>query len=245
MCYNLWPWGPRGEVGFLSKNTQLFSPRTFLGQECPQAVPHCHREVLIVFWEFIPKLGRKNRFFMEFWKKIPPKPLRRSKRTPIFSSGIASPVGRNVQKGQVQVSRQPQGGPKGKAKISVLWSLAFGSKGRNWVYLQKQPSFSPLRDSLGRWEYPQTVPIAARRFWWFLGIYSKIKPKKLICHGILEKKNLSKLLRDSKMTMFFPMTSRRPWEDTCKSLDQNSKTVPRRPTRKGWNQCIIPFDLSD
>ena len=59
------------------------------------------------------------------------------------------------------------------------------------------------------------------------------------------KKNLSKLLRDSKMTMFFLMASRRPWEDTCKSLDQNSKTVPRRPTRKGRNQCIIPFDLSD
>lgn len=151
MCYNLWPWGPRGEVGFLSKNTQLFSLRTFLGvTRVPSSSAPLPSRGSNSFLRIYSKIRSKKPIFHGILKKIPPKPLQRSKRTPIFSSGIASPVGRDVQKGQVQVSRQPQGGPKGKAKISVLWSLAFGSKGRNWVYLQKQPSFSPLRDSLGR-----------------------------------------------------------------------------------------------
>ena len=64
--------GARGEkLGFSPKTPSFYPLGHSLGwQECLQAVPHCHREVLIVFWEFIPKLGRKNQFFMEFWKKF-------------------------------------------------------------------------------------------------------------------------------------------------------------------------------
>lgn len=65
-CYGLWPWGPRGGVGFfffLKKVTLFFSHGSYLGPTgvLPRSAPR-PRGGYDIFLEFIPKLCRKIGF---------------------------------------------------------------------------------------------------------------------------------------------------------------------------------------
>lgn len=126
MCYNLWPWGPRGEVGFLSKNTQLFSLRTFLG-----------------------------------------------------------------------VTRVPS----------------------------------------------SSAPLPSRGSNSFLRIYSKIRSKKSIFHGILKKNSTKTTPEIQKDSYFFQWHRVTRGKERAKRPGPSFKAAPRRPKRKGQNQCAMVFGL--
>lgn len=131
-------------------------------------------------------------------------------------------------------------------------------KGQNWCAIALGPkaqgeklSFSPKTT---RFFYPgkfieavrvpasdaSPPPEGSNRF---LGIYSKIRPKFFIFHGILKKKSTkttSGLQKDSHFFSAIASLMGRP----VNKAGSKFQGIPERPMRKGQNMCDIAFNLS-
>lgn len=137
--------GACGEEFGFSPEVTFFSPLThpLSRWKCSQVVPHCCREALIVFWEFILKLCRKNKFFLNFFRKNSTKKISEAlKRVMFFSDGLPSCVEKRVQKVGSKFKGSARGANEERAKWVCYNLWHWGLRGRvrflsksNLIYL--------------------------------------------------------------------------------------------------------------
>lgn len=154
-------------------------------------------------------------------KKIPPKLLKDSKRTPAFFGGIVSPLGRWYKK----LGQNSKATPGRPLKNDVLQPLIFGARGDKLGFSLKAAQFfsigrsdpkqyrPPSRVLIVFWE---NIPKLAQKTSFFFLFW------KQFCQNYSETLNA---------LLFFLMASCHLWEGACKSLDQNFKAAPRRPMK--------------